>query len=468
MFAEYLEARALADATSKNPLITVIRQTSETLLTKDDTNTEETWGRYVKALSQAATANIERHILPRIPDTDGGSKCCKTAEAQDILAAAAYLGHSSTVKDLIEKSSDIMKPSEYFGSPIHMAAAGGHEHILITLLNHAYRILLEIPVNFRDPSFERMGFKIRREIEGALYRASLAGHSHVVESLLTMNQSATVINRSDFNYSTGLAASGGHSRTVQILLDESRPDERMLRNEEVLREASKAGHLDIVRMMLDLGTNVNARLYMHQGALNLAAARGHLKVLRLLLARGAEQVIINHRKTPLCEAIQRGFIKATQILIDHGADLNAGWPAPLVLAAEYGHAHITQLLIDKGVDVRLKDNGPSALWTAAAKGYESVIDVLLAAGLDINGSGDCDSPLLWAIMRSQDHAARYLVKLGALRVEPGKSAWARRCAADFADFNLADQKSYGTTYDENMSSWQRLDESLFSADGRCS
>ena len=420
-----------------------------------------------KLLSQAATASIGDYKGHHIPDTDGGKKCCKTAEAQDLLAAAAYLGHSSTVENLIDSSADVIKPSDYFGSPMGMAAAGGHEHILMTLLDHAYRIQLEQSGSVSNRQFIEMVYKVRREVESALYRASFAGHSRIVESFITMTRSATMISQSAFDYSTGLAASGGHSRTVQVLLDESRPEERMLRNEDVLRAASKAGHLDIVRMMLDLGTNVNARFWVLQGAVDLAAAQGHHKVLRLLLARGAEQVKISGQKTPLCEAIQHGFIQATQFLIDHGADLNAGWPAPLKLAAEYGHAHITQLLIDKGVDMRLEDNGPSALRTAAAEGYESVIDVLLAAGLNINGSEDQDSPLLSAIMWRRDHAARYLVKLGVSRVEPAKNAFARHTAAFFAECNLIGRKSYDIRYDEHMSSWQRLEQSLFSADGRC-
>lgn len=94
-----------------------------------------------------------------------------------------------------------------------------------------------------------------------------------------------------------------------------------------------------------------------------------------------------------------------------------------------------------------------------------MINILLAAGLDISGSGDCDSPLLWAIMNRQDNAARYLVRLGASRVEPAKSAFAGRCAANFAGYNRIARKSYDTTDDEHMSYWQRLDQSLFSADG---
>lgn len=363
MFAENLEARALADATSKDLLIAAIRQISDTLVDKDDTRIEETWRRYVKALSQAATVSIGTHVVHRIPDTDGVKKCRKTVEAQDILAAAAYLGHSSTVKDLIGSSSGVIEPSKYFGSPVQMAAAGGHEHILLTLLIHAYRILRERPGSFSDQKLEEMRSKIRREEEGALEMASFAGHSSIVETLLTSGRSATIIDRSIIKHSTDLAASGGHSRTVQILLDESRPEERMLRNERVLRAASNAGHLNIVRMMLDLGADVNARPwpYIRQGAVDLAAAQGHHKVLRLLLARGAEQWEINGGKTPLCEAVQRGFTQATQILIDYGADLNAGYPAPLNVAAKHGHAHIVQLLIDKGTDLGLENNSPRAL-----------------------------------------------------------------------------------------------------------
>lgn len=52
-----------------------------------------------------------------------------------------------------------------------------------------------------------------------------------------------------------------------------------------------------------------------------------------------------------------------------------------MLAAYAGHAEVTQILIDKGADFnRPNDLGQSPLAGAVFKGYDNVVQVLVAAG----------------------------------------------------------------------------------------
>ncbi len=374
LVTEYLEARTLADATNTNSLISVIRQTSDALLTEDEKGKQDIWRTYVHALCQAANKNMgDRSVIKHL-NTAPGWKPVQKAKPQDILAAAVYLGQFSRVKDLLDSVSDAALWSDYFGGSIQLAAGEGHEQILIMLLEHGTNLSGgrsskdNIPLYVSD----------KQVLGTALEMASLAGHNQIVRLL----QESEYIDRSGYHYEWALkhAAHEGHLSTVQILLDQWTSD-RMIIYEHILVNASLGGHIQIVQMMLDLGVKVNPESIAKP--IHHAARWGRHEVIELLLTRGAKQAG-GFFGTPLCEATRRGFIQATQVLIDHGAKIDDWWPSPLIEAARYGQEHIVQLLIDRGVNLNFKKCGSMALCRATAEGHESVVRVLVKAGLDVD------------------------------------------------------------------------------------
>ncbi|MBQ7394449.1 MAG: ankyrin repeat domain-containing protein, partial [Lentisphaeria bacterium] len=70
---------------------------------------------------------------------------------------------------------------------------------------------------------------------------------------------------------------------------------------------------------------------------------------------------------------------------------------PIHVAARHGNAEMVKALLDLGVPVELKDrNGHTALHIAATKKYNSVIEVLFAAGADPNmGDNEDDFCLIY-------------------------------------------------------------------------
>ncbi|KAF2164251.1 hypothetical protein M409DRAFT_37098, partial [Zasmidium cellare ATCC 36951] len=87
-------------------------------------------------------------------------------------------------------------------------------------------------------------------------------------------------------------------------------------------------------------------------ALHYAVSWGHLEMTKLLLDNGAE---IDHATgqgwTPLLVAAQNGDRNIAAVLVDYGADLEQtnrrGW-APLHMA--FDHEPVVRLLLERGAD----------------------------------------------------------------------------------------------------------------------
>jgi ankyrin repeat protein len=113
------------------------------------------------------------------------------------------------------------------------------------------------------------------------------------------------------------------------------------------------GNLEIVKLTLDRGSDIDAVSKNKFSATPLqgAAAMGNLELARLLIARGAN---VNCRGeegvSPLHEAAGSGQIELAKLLLDHGADLNAKddkGKTPLTIALERKQTEMAKFLRER-------------------------------------------------------------------------------------------------------------------------
>ena len=95
-----------------------------------------------------------------------------------------------------------------------------------------------------------------------------------------------------------------------------------------LHYAAKYGHLDVVRLLLEAGRDVNAPAAKQLGrtALQAASQDGREDVVKLLISHGADvnaPAAEDGGRTALQAASQGGHEDVVKLLISHGADINA-------------------------------------------------------------------------------------------------------------------------------------------------
>ena len=123
--------------------------------------------------------------------------------------------------------------------------------------------------------------------------------------------------------------------------------------------------------------------------MHIATRAGHADVLALLLEHGAD---VDSRdgngSTPLHWAAYRGTLGIGQSLLDHGADVNSRANddlTPLSDAARQGRVEFARMLLERGALINVRDDqGRTPLSWAVVKNKIQVARLLLEYGADAN------------------------------------------------------------------------------------
>jgi len=220
-----------------------------------------------------------------------------------------------------------------------------------------------------------------------LLQAARAGDIERVKTLLKADPRLLVARDPMGNTALIIAVNSGHEALADLLFDAG--------VEPGLHEAAAIGDSDRVRAALDRDPE-GLDTYSPEGftPLALAAHFGHLEVMRLLIDRGAEvNRVATHRLavTPLHAALFGRQVDAALLLIERGADValarggsgwkRAGW-TPLHYAAGMGFSTLVQPLLDRGADPsRADEEGKTPLDVAIDANHSGIVDVLRSRGV---------------------------------------------------------------------------------------
>lgn len=280
----------------------------------------------------AATAGHEKVVETLI--NNGADLEAQSERTKDTPLSLACSGGRYEVVELLLRfgaNKEHRNVSDY--TPLSLAASGGYVNIIKLLLNHGAEI------NSRTGS--KLGIS-------PLMLAAMNGHTAAVRLLLDMGSDINAQIETNRNTALTLACFQGRHEVVSLLLDrKANVEHRAKTGLTPLMEAASGGYIEVGRVLLDKGADVNAAPVpsSRDTALTIAADKGHLKFVELLLARGAAVEVKNKKGN-----------------------------SPLWLAANGGHLGVVEALYHAKADIDSQDNRKvSCLMAAFRKGHVKVV-----------------------------------------------------------------------------------------------
>jgi ankyrin repeat protein len=159
----------------------------------------------------------------------------------------------------------------------------------------------------------------------AIFGAAIMGDVAKLEALLSANKSLVSAVSPDGWTPLHLAAFYGKLDAARLLLNkgaEAKARSTNAMNNMAIHAASAAGHVPIVKLLLEFGTPANAQQAGGWTSLHAAAQNGYLEMAQLLLESGANvSVRADNQQRPIDLAMLKGRQDMVLFLEANGASL---------------------------------------------------------------------------------------------------------------------------------------------------
>ncbi len=181
------------------------------------------------------------------------------------------------------------------------------------------------------------------------------------------------------------------------------------------------GEVDIVRLLLFQGEDVNVRSSDGHTALSRASWKGHLEIVDLLLQAGAEMSIDEEVETsPFALAVKYGHKEVVLELIQDFIEKNGAinlFDRALYTTSGHWDVEIVEAIVDAGVDFKIEDDkqlSSSLLLNAALKGKGNLIAISVEHGADINTTNEAGkTAMMLAAESGYKDIVKYLIEMEA-------------------------------------------------------
>jgi len=254
-----------------------------------------------------------------------------------------------------------------------------------------------------------------------LHYAAFCG-LHDIAKILATGCPKDVNSQSFVDASTplNLASRNGHMNLARMLVDRGADVSAQDKDGRTpLHWALMEVRVDVARMLVECGADVSAQDKDGRTPLHSASFWGHVDVARMLVERGADvSVQDTNGWTPLRWASRGGHVDVARMLVESGADVSVqdkdGW-TPLHWTSSGGHVDAARMLVESGADVSVQDkDGWTPLHSASSDGHVDVARMLVEHGGDVSAQDkDGRTPLHWTSSGGHVDAARMLVESGA-------------------------------------------------------
>ena len=158
-----------------------------------------------------------------------------------------------------------------------------------------------------------------------------------------------------------------------------------------LHNAARAGDVETVKTLLASGVDIDETDFSTGTALHVAVGQGNQSIVQLLVEHGADLDAKSELNGARALHMAADFDEIAIIgrLLDNGADIEARdgeLRTPLHRAAEAGLNGVVELLIDRGADINDREGnfGATPVQQAADNGHLETVELLLDRGAEIS------------------------------------------------------------------------------------
>lgn len=332
--------------------------------------------------------------------------------AKDSTEQSAYLiatseGYLRLLDLTLRNGADVTSLDSYEGTGLIRAAERGHHDIVGRLVR--------TPIDVDHVN--NLGWV-------ALHEAIILGdgsqdYVDTVRVLVAVGADLEIPSQRDGVRPLQHAVSAGHREIATTL--EAALTENIAKREadEALLQAAGVGDADGVAIALREGADIEARDARRRTALLLAVTEDHVDVARLLVDLGADpDAVDDQHDTPWLVTGVTGSVRMLETLLPARPDLtirNRYGGVSVIPASERGHVDYVRRVVETDIDVNhVNDLGWTALLEAVILGdgsqrYQEIVRILVDAGADpAIADGDGVTALQHAEEKGFDEIARIL------------------------------------------------------------
>ncbi|CAK9212606.1 unnamed protein product [Sphagnum troendelagicum] len=382
----------------------------------------------------------------------------KNNDGDTPLHLATNSGHAEVVKLFLEQTTFKLifngEDNNIGNTLIHHATKNGHVEVVKVLLQQTtFRLNLNEKNDVGDTP---------------LHLACGEGHDKVVQFLLENVRGLNInVKNYDENTPLHLAIDNGNAEVVKVLLGCVAPELNFSRENDgnkALQLAGKEEHVSKLQFNEENGD--------HETPLHLASRHGHVEVVKMLLdVCGATELKLNGKNrvknTPLHLAAEEGHVGVANLLLQHAsldfqgrsdvqnhdtkpilAEKNRDGNTPLHLASKEGHEDVVRAIllskcVNKSILNAINKDGNTPLHLATKNGHADVVTKMLedaASKFDLNAKNkNGHTPLHFATRKCYLHVVKALCSTGQqlrANLEDGSGKTCLQYAKDQQDDNI--------------------------------
>lgn len=315
------------------------------------------------SVTSGSTSRIQRHIM--------------TKEISSQMFAAAAAGAVDVLMEIREKDWDLSMLDGAGRNPLHLACIHGRHNVV--------QYLLEQGLSPNVPT--------KDDLSSPLILAASNGHSKCVEILL--ERGADLVGQDKRGWTALHSACDlGHRNVIESLVKfgELRHirylDMKTESGWTVLHNAARKGDLEVFKFLLRFRCNINEPCKSGWTVLHIAVERGHQAIVEEILRRPSSNINARSRDgwTAMHSAVDSGDVVIGRLLIRKHINVNAasnnGYTA-LHRAAYYNKLEFGRLLVEDGkADLSLKtQNGRTAKDITSDRGFNDFHKYLFRRGM---------------------------------------------------------------------------------------